>query len=174
MVIASDYALAPLVNVKLVDTLVFVAAFVFGLRIGTSVAVMSELIWGIFSPYGFGGYIIPFLVVGEILYAIAGFLASKIWGDKISGMSEENLFFGALIAVCAFIWDLETNIATGVLATWPHLSGYTLTFVFSGIPFIVPHEVSDFAIGSTLAPIAIALLLKRRKERPELMTKPIP
>ena len=33
-IIASDYALAPALNVKLMDTLVFASTFVFGFRIG--------------------------------------------------------------------------------------------------------------------------------------------
>ena len=78
LIIASDYALAPVFNVKLVDTFVFSSAYSFGFRIGAYIAILSEFIWGVISPNGFGGLIIPFLVVGELLYAFAGYSASKI------------------------------------------------------------------------------------------------
>ena len=157
LTIATDYALAPALNVKLMDTLVFSSAYAFGFRIGASIAILSELVWGLVSPYGFFLPIIPFLVVGELLYATAGYLASRIWGmEKLSTLSPRNLFFGAILAICAFVWDFETNIATGLLALWPreNLAG-VLFFEVTGIPFMIPHELSDFILGATLAPVII-------------------
>ena len=157
LTIASDYALAPALNVKLMDTLVFSSTYTFGFRIGASIAILSELLWGLVSPYGFYLPIIPFLVMGELLFAIAGYFASRIWGiEKLSALSPRNLFFGAILAICAFIWDLETNIGTGLLSLWPHenLVG-VLFFEVTGIPFMIPHELSDFVLGATLAPIII-------------------
>ena len=88
LILASDYALSPVFNVKLLDTLVFVAAYTFGFRIGASVAILSEFIWGTVNPNGFGGLIIPFLILGELIYVIAGYLASKMWKiDEIKTLS---------------------------------------------------------------------------------------
>ncbi|MDG6904290.1 MAG: hypothetical protein JRN20_00735, partial [Nitrososphaerota archaeon] len=120
LIIASDFALAPVLNVKIMDTIVFATAFVFGFRVGASIAVLSEFIWSVVTPYGMFLPITPFLVAGELLFAIAGYIASKIWGmEKISLLSSRNLFIGATMAICAFIWDFETNIATGLIALWP-------------------------------------------------------
>ena len=155
-IIGSDFALAPYANVKLLDTLVFVAAFVFGLRVGTAVAVLSETIWGFISPYGMAGAILPFLVGGEVLFALAGYAAAKLWRDsRIEPLSSQNLFLGALLAICAFVWDFETNIATGLIAGASTLSGL-LAYEIPGIPFMIPHELSDFAYGSLVAPAVIA------------------
>src|SRR5271170_1349085 len=82
LAIASDFALTDIPNVKLVDPIVFSVAFVFGLEMGVYVGVLSELIWGTLSPYGFGGYIIPFLVAGELIYALSGWAAAKAWSGK--------------------------------------------------------------------------------------------
>ena len=79
LAIASDFAMTDALNVKLVDPIVFSVAFVFGPEMGVYVGVLSELIWSTFNPWGFGGYIIPFLVVGEILYAFAGWAAARVW-----------------------------------------------------------------------------------------------
>lgn len=157
LIIASDFALAPVLNVKIMDTIVFATAFVFGFRTGASVAVLSETIWSIVTPYGMFLPITPFQVGGELLFATAGYAASKIWGmEKLSPISSRNLFFGALMAICAFIWDFETNIATGLIALWPHQTLFRLlAYEVSGIFFAVPHELSDFILGAALAPIII-------------------
>ena len=156
LAIASDLALADVPNVKLVDPIVFSVAFVFGLEMGTYVGVLSELIWGTISPYGFGGYIIPFLVAGEVLYAVAGWAAARVWKEDASRLSARNLYTGAVLAICAFLWDLETNAGTAVLSFWPALTLQKLAATeMVGIPFMVSHEVSDLVTGAVLAPIMI-------------------
>ena len=158
LILASDYVLSPIFNVKLLDTIVFVATYTFGFRIGTSIAVLSEFIWGTVNPNGFGGLVIPFLILGEMIYVVAGYLASKTWKiDEISALSARNVFFGSTLAICAFLWDLETNLASGLLEGARTLVQY-VPFLIAGIPFAIPHELSDFVFGATLAPIAILYL----------------
>lgn len=67
------------------------------------------------------------------------------------------MFFGATLAVCAFLWDLETNLASGFLEGARTLVQY-LPFLVARIPFAIPHELSDFVFGATLAPTAILYL----------------
>ncbi|MHB8568357.1 MAG: hypothetical protein ACYC7D_15405 [Nitrososphaerales archaeon] len=163
LIITSDFALTPALNVKLVDTLVFASSYSFGFKIGACIAILSESIWSFVSPYGIGGYIIPFLVIGELLYVVAGYASSKIWRmQDISLFSARNFFFGAILTICAFIWDFETNIATGLPALWPnHLTIFgLLAFEIYGIPFMILHEVSDFLLGTFLAPIVIVYIYR--------------
>jgi hypothetical protein len=161
LAIATDYAMAPIYNVKLVFTLVFASAYSFGFKIGAAIAILTELIWGIVSPSGFGGLNIPFLVGANIIYAVAGWGASKVWGYEIKPVSQINIFFGSIMAICAFLWDTITNFGTGIIEVWPHV---TLTALLGaealGIPFMVFHELGDFVIGSALAPIIIVYFLK--------------
>lgn len=156
-IVGSDFALAPYANVKLLDTLVFAASFAYGLRVGASVAILSETIWGFVSPYGMAGAILPFLVGGELLFAFAGYAASIVWSDmeRAAAFSAKNLFFGATLTICAFVWDFETNLATGFLAGASTIPGF-LAYEVYGIPFMVAHELSDFALGALLAPAVIA------------------
>lgn len=161
LIVSSDFALAPFVNVKLLDTIVFVVAFVYGFRMGAAVALLSETVWSFVTPWGAGGAIIPFLVAGELLFALAGSAASRVWRlpKNLPVFSAQNSYFGALLAICAFIWDFETNIATGLIAgaqTLPTL----LAYEFFGIPFMIPHELSDFALGAVLAPAVIVYFLR--------------
>ena len=166
LAVASDFALTGVLNVKLVDPIVFSVAFVFGLEMGVYVGVLSELIWGAASPFGFGGYIIPFLVGGEVLYALAGWSASKFWSGATSRLNSRNLYFGFILTVCAFLWDLETQAGTAILEYWPQLTGQKLlaTEAF-GLPFMVSHEVSDLLTGAIIAPIIIFYASRFAKPR---------
>ena len=156
LAVASDFALADIPNVKLVDPIVFSVAFVFGLEMGVYVGVLSELIWGTFNPLGFGGYIIPFLVAGEVLYALAGWATSKVWRGESSRISARNLYFGAVLAICAFVWDFETTVGTAIIGSWPSLTLQIVAgYEYFGIPFMMAHEVSDLATGAVLAPLII-------------------
>lgn len=163
LIIASDYALTPAINVKLMDTLVFSSSFALGFKIGATIAVLSELIWSVVTPYGFFLPIVPFLVGGELLFAFAGYFTSKMWKyDKVSSLAVQNMFFGAVLAICAFIWDFETNIATGLIAG-AHSFVTLLAFEFNPLTiyfFNLPHEASDFVFGSALAPLIIVYLQK--------------
>jgi len=155
LAVASDFALADVPNVKLVDPIVFSVAFVFWIKKGVYVGVLSELIWGTLSTYGFGGYIIPFLVGGEVLYALAGWAAARLWAGG-SRLSARNLYFGAALALCAFLWDLETQAGTALLSFWPSLTMQKLLATeVLGTPFMISHEVSDLFTGAVLAPIII-------------------
>lgn len=156
LAVASDFALTDLPNVKLVDPIVFSVAFVFGLEMGVYVGVLSEAIWGTLSPYGFGGYIIPFLVVGEVSYALAGWAASRIWREHSSRVSSRNLFFGAMLAICAFAFDLESQAGTALIAFWPSVTVADLVVTeLNGITFMLAHELSDLATGAVLVPLII-------------------
>ena len=159
MIVGSDLALASVPNVKLLDSLVFVVAFVYGFRTGALVAILSEGVWAVVSPWGFAAVIGPFLIVGELVFAVAGWQASRVWGDP-SKLISNSLFIGATILLCAFAWDLETNVATAFIA----YGGNLVATLVSGIPFAIVHEVSDFFIGAAVAP-AVILLIPRIESR---------
>ena len=159
LIVGSNLILADLPDVKLLDTLVFVAAFLFGFRVGASVAAVSELAWSFASPWGIAGYVTPFLVLGELMYALAGWAASRVFGGHVRPGSVDGYFIGAVLAICAFVWDIETNIGTALIAF-----GQTVTLekVIStellGTPFMLFHELSDFLLGAYFAPIVIILV----------------
>jgi hypothetical protein len=159
LAIASDLAMSGIPNVKVVDALVFASAFLFGFRVGAYVGVLSELIWGTMNPLGFGGYIIPFLVLGEVMYAAAGWGASKLWGGRTRLISDKSIFLGATLAICAFLWDVETNIGTALIGFWPSVSlGNVLATMVLGAPFMLAHELADLFMGAVLAPLIIQYL----------------
>ena len=161
MIVGSDFALSGVTNVKLLDTLVFTSAYLFGLRVGLAAGVISETIWSFASPIGPAGPIAPFLIAGEGIFAFAGWGARRIWGVDSVPVTANSLFFGGMMAICAFLWDLETNTATAYIAYWPSLNfalWLNTSFGFFTMPFNVAHEVSDFAFGVLLVPALIALI----------------
>lgn len=163
LALATDFALTPFYNVKLVFTLVFASAYSFGFRIGAAIAILTELIWGILSPNGPPTLIIGFLVAATVIYAVAGSIASRIWGHEIKPASYLNVVFGSIMAICAFLWDTITNLATGLLVLWPNVTlTHALYFEFNPLTlyFMVSHELGDFVIGSALAPIIIVYFIR--------------
>ena len=165
-IVASDFALAPFVNFKLMDTIVFMVAFVFGFRQGAAVAVVSEAVWSVASPWGPAGAITPFLIGGELLFAAAGWGASRVWGQEKEAVSLTTVFIGATLAICAFAWDLETNAATALIANWPGLTlGEVFGYELAGFVFPIPlaHELGDFLLGVAVAPAALFLVPRLRR-----------
>jgi len=166
VILSSNLALTDILNVKLLDSLVFVAAFLYGFRIGTSVAVVSELAWSFLSPYGIAGYITPFLVIGEVTYAFAGWAASKLWSGYLRQRPAQSLFFGALLAICAFIWDFETNFGTALIVFWPGVTVQNVLLTeLQGVSFMLLHELSDLLLGIFFVPAVIFLLPRLSRAR---------
>lgn len=161
LAIGSDFALAGMPNIKLVDSLVFLSAYLFGFRVGASIGVLSELIWAYASPWGAPGFIAPFLVVGEVAYAVAGSAAARIWPSGSVPNPGKGMAFGGLLAICAFLWDVETNLATALVAYWPTVTvPRVVTTMLAGVPFMVTHEIGDFVLGLLFVPL-VALAIPR-------------
>jgi uncharacterized membrane protein len=65
-------------NVKLMDAFVFIAAFLFGLKVGLGTAISTWAVYGFINPYGQDDFtLLLFLMTGECLYAVAGALLSR-------------------------------------------------------------------------------------------------
>ncbi len=174
LIVGSDLALAGIPNVKLVDTLVFVSAYVFGFRVGASVGVLSEFLWAYLSPWGMPGYIAPFLIAGEVVYALAGSVAAKFWKGSSGFPAGRSVFMGSILALGAFFWDLETNVATALIAFWPSLTlPKVATTILFGIPFMLSHEVSDFMLGMLFAPVIILLIPQLTAKTQRLVSGPV-
>jgi hypothetical protein len=115
------------------------------------------------------GTLAPFLVAGELLFALAGWSAARVWGSHVRIASPYPLFIGALLAICAFFWDLETNAAMALTSFWPSLTlAKLLATEFNPLTllFSLAHEGSDFVLGVLLAPTLIILIPKVFRRRP--------
>jgi hypothetical protein len=71
--LGTNYVMIDVPNVKLMDSFVFIAAFLFGLEVGFGSAISIWVIYGFINPWGQAGFpLFFFLVIGECFYAIAG------------------------------------------------------------------------------------------------------
>src|SRR5438128_3178692 len=72
LALATNYALIGIPNVKIMDTLVFVAAFFFGLRLGIGAPASIWLVYGFVNPNGVDSFLmLSFLTHGHGFYALA-------------------------------------------------------------------------------------------------------
>ncbi|HYB06646.1 MAG TPA: hypothetical protein VEB87_00665 [Nitrososphaerales archaeon] len=164
LAITTDYAMLPLANIKLMDTIVFVSGLVFGLDVGVSVGALTWLVYGSVNPLGSaGGPLLLILIVSETVYAILGSLARKVFSFEENSVSARSLFWGCLGLIGAFIYDLVTIIVPTML------TGASLVVAVASlvpaVPFMLAHEISDFVFFAAVGPILVSTMLKVIKSR---------
>ena len=136
--IVSNYLLIGVFNVKLMDLIVFSSGFLFGPTVGASVGILTWLVYGTLNPYGFSLPVLISTSLMESLYGIVGgFLGTR--GSMGVGLSS-SLKYGIVGFLLTFVYDLVTNIVSGLSA------GIPLTVaLITGIPFAIAHEGSNAA-----------------------------
>ena len=183
LALSTDYALIGFQNIKLMDTLVFIAAFLFGIRLGVAVAVPTWLVYGLVNPNGVDDPItLSFLILGECFYAVGGAILRRTSiGEEIFSMrpkdqallvtEEDDIFrrfarrirklnltpslvFALVGLQTTFGYDLITNFASWLFLT---SSLYQALIVGNivGVPFSVTHEGSNAIFFATVAPAVI-------------------
>lgn len=155
--IATNYLLIGVVNVKFMDLIVFVSGFVFGPLIGASVGVLTWMVYGTLNPYGFSLPILVVTSVGESLYGVVGGLIGARKMGTVGVNFSDNVKFGIIGFLLTFVYDLMTNVVSGLSVGIP----LSITLV-SGIPFAIAHEVSNtafFFIGASPLVTAIGRIL---------------
>jgi hypothetical protein len=159
--IATNYALLPLWNVKLMDTVVFLSGFLFGLSFGISVAVIPWLIYGTLNPYGFSFPTLISVALGETFYALAGYFLSRRAAVSYgkAWFSVRNVAFGVVGLISTLLYDLFTNAVFGWLFYGSVLIG--LLMMNFPIPMGIIHEGSNFLFFALLAPPIIHAVHRR-------------
>jgi len=181
--LATNYALIGFQNVKLMDTLVFIVAFLFGIRLGIGVAVSTWLVYGLVNPNGIDGPIIlSFLILGECFYALSGAILSRTsvgqelsrmkptddssritgrtgvfrkFGRRIRKLNPTRSLVFALVGLQAtFGYDLLTNFASWLFLTTSLYQAFIIGNIV-GAPFSVAHEGSNAIFFATVAPAVI-------------------
>ncbi len=134
--IVSNYLLIGVFNVKLMDLIVFSSGFLFGPSVGASVGILTWLVYGTLNPYGFSLPILVATSLMESLYGIVGGLLGNR-GKKGVGLTS-NLKYGIVGFLLTFVYDLVTNIVSGLSAGIP-----LRVALITGIPFAIAHEGSN-------------------------------
>jgi hypothetical protein len=160
--LASNYAMIALPNVKLMDALVFMAAFLFDWTVGIGIAVSTWAIYGFVNPYGQAGFpLIFFLMIGECFYAIGGAglrrtsIAKQLLDERrLSSDLSIMVIFGIAGLTLTFAYDVLTNFATYMFVS-NSLYQALLIGVITGAPFAILHEFSNLWFFALVSPAAI-------------------
>lgn len=160
--LGTNYAMIALPNVKIMDSLIFMAAFLFGLRVGVGIATITWAVYGFVNPYGQAGFpLIVFLVVGECFYALAGVglrrtkVAKQLLAERLL-VSDLSLaiIFGLVGLVSTFAYDTLTNFATYMFLANSLYEAFLIGMI-SGVPLAILHEFSNFWFFALTTPAAI-------------------
>jgi hypothetical protein len=160
--LATNYTLIDFANVKLMDALVFIAAFLFGWTVGTGIAISTWAVYGFLNPYGQAGFpLIIFLMAGECFYAIGGALmrrssiAQQLLSDRrLLSDVEIAIIFGVAGIALTFAYDVLTNFATYMFLA-NSLYDALVIGIITGAPFAVVHEVSNLIFFALATPAGI-------------------
>jgi hypothetical protein len=157
--LGTNYLMIDLWNIKLMDSLIFIAGFLFGLDVGVATSISVWLIYGFVNPYGQDSIILLlFLIVGECFYAVAGSLMrratrpSQIFENW--GFWHSVLVFGGLGLLATFAYDALTNFATYLFLANSLYQAFLIGMI-TGVPFAIIHEISNTVFFATIVPGAI-------------------
>jgi len=159
LAIATNYAMMPLYNIKLMDIIVFLGGFGFGPFVGALIGIMSWTVYGTLNPLGFSIHIWLATMLSESIYGVAGGLIKKSFAEHFSGFKREQssvyVFFGVLGFLLTLTYDVITNIVFGYVYTLSILVAVIVGFV----PFGLVHVISNaFFFGLGCVPAINALL----------------
>ncbi len=160
MALGTNYAMIDIPNVKLMDALVFIGAFLFGMRVGVGSAISIWAVYGFVNPYGQADFItLAFVMLGECFYAITGGLLSRtsvtrdlLRQDRPYG--RMSLVFGLIGFQATFAYDVLTNFGTWIFRASSVYQALIIGII-TGVPFAILHEGSNLVFFSTVVPIAI-------------------
>ncbi len=170
LALGTNYVMIDIPNVKLMDSLVFIAAYLFGLRVGVATAASIWLVYGFVNPYGQDGpLLLSFLIAGECFYAIGGGLLKKMpAGAQLltsGSYRRSTIVLGALGLSTTFAYDALTNFASFLFVTSSLYQAFIIGMI-TGAPFALFHEVSNVGFFATFVPGAIRAV---RRFRPGLV-----
>ncbi len=162
LAVATDYAMLPLTNVKLMDSIIFVSALVFGLGVGVSVAALTWLVYGSVNPFGSAGSaLLIILIVSETIYAFLGLVARRSLSASENGIPARSLFWGLLGLIGALIYDVSTIVPPALISGVPPT--LAVLSLLPAIPFMLAHEISDFVFFAIVGPTLVSAILRIRK-----------
>ena len=165
--LATNYAIIGIPNVKLMDAIVFIGAFLFGLEVGLGSAVCIWTVYGFINPWGQDSLpLLSFLIIGECFYALAGALLSRttltgrLFADR-TGRSrlKTSIIFGLVGFQATFAYDVLTNFGSWVFQSSSMYQALVIGMI-TGAPFAVVHEISNLIFFATVVPLAIIVTRK--------------
>ena len=159
MALATNYAMIDIPNVKLMDSFVFIAAFLFGIEVGLATGTSIWLVYGFVNPNGIDTLLLlAFLMVGECFYAIAGALLRRTASARrmmTNGYyAHSAIMMGTVGLLTTFAYDVLTNFGDKLqVISSPYQA--LIVGVITGVPFALTHEISNIFFFGTIVPSAL-------------------
>jgi len=153
--VATNYALVGVPNVKVMDFIVFVGGFCFGITAGALVGILSWTVYGVLNPYGFVPQIWLATMFSESIYGVVGGLLGKNFAS--TDFHDQRVRLIIFFAATGFILTMVYDVITNIVYAWT-LNIPVITTMAVGAPFTVLHEISNtqiFGIGSAMMVTAI-------------------
>jgi hypothetical protein len=142
MALATNYSLIWLPNVKLMDAIVFLITYAFGIKYGLFSAITIWLIYGTINPYGFNLLTLFMVITGEIFYVIfASILRKMIKPVKLLNHKSNLVLLAFFSLISTLAYDIYTNALVGLIwynSIW--LGLLTMNFPY---PFGIMHQISN-------------------------------
>jgi hypothetical protein len=164
LAVATNYAMYPLFQVKLMDSLVFISAYLFGFKVGGSVAAITWLVYGSLNPLGAAGFPLLLILMGsEMVYAFSGHYLSRIW-NRTTNFGEgkkfinKSIILGLTGLLSAFVYDMLTNAIDGLII-YRSIQGIFIR-IGTGAIFAIIHEVANFFIFAFIVPLLIVSICR--------------
>lgn len=151
--IGTNYALAGVLNVKLMDLIAFTGGFLFGPLVGALIGILSWSLYGVLNPNGFVPQIWVATMFSETIYGFAGGILRKASVNFDAKKLGHMIFLGSLGFLLTLSYDVLTNIA------YAQVFGQSLLVAMVvGAPFTLVHEVSNALLfGICFIPLLSAL-----------------
>ncbi len=161
-ILATNYALSGVPNVKLFDLLVFVAGYSLGLRRGALVAVAAWLVYGNVNPWGVAQAPLLLTMMGaQVGYAVLGSVTRRFVSPDAIKLGPSRLSLVLLVSafVATLAYDFATNLYTAFF--WASIAGSTdysrwlVTTLFGpgAVLFMVLHVGSNLALFPVFGPL---------------------
>jgi len=156
LTVAMGFAFAPIPNVEMVTTTVFIAGFLLGPAQGTLIGFTGEFLYSLLSPYGFA---MPTLLAAQVLsMALAGFVGGLL-GRRLSEVRVSWITAGVFAGIglaLTFIFDALTTLGFLILSGLS-IAAMIQSFIF-GLGFYVTHLATNTIIFGVVVPPALRVL----------------
>lgn len=139
-----------LLNVKVMDLIVFIGGFCFGPYAGALIGILTWAVYGAINPYGFALQVWLATMFSESIYGlVGGFLGRNFASTNFNGQCLKlSVFFGMTGFASTLVYDLITTYIYASTFGVP-----VIVAIILGMPFTFLHEFSNaiiFGVSSVL------------------------
>jgi len=148
LAVACGFALAAIPNIELITSVIFVAGYLLGPRLGIATGLIAMFIHSWLNPLGPAP--LPIFVAQLVSVALIAACGNIYFKVEAAGWGKIYVLAGFGFA-CTLIYDAVTLV--GELAMMAFTMPYLVGRFLSGLPFFVVHIFSNTAVFALLLPL---------------------